>query len=79
MRYPLPWFPLSEGTSRCSCRTTRVIGHLTRDADLVAVEVEGLLFAFTVFVGPVSDLCQRFVAAGIGVDIGISAVRVDFL
>ena len=23
MRYPLPWFPLSEGTSRCSCRTTR--------------------------------------------------------
>ena len=46
---------------------------------MVAVEVEGLLFAFTVFVGPVSDLCQRFVAAGIGVDIGISAVRVDFL
>ena len=22
MRYPLPWFPLSDGPSRCSCRTT---------------------------------------------------------
>ena len=46
---------------------------------MVAVEVVGLLFAFTVFVGPVAYLCQRFVAVGIGVDIGISAVRVDFL
>ncbi len=56
-----------------------LIGHFSRDADLVAVEVEGLLFAFTVFVGPVPDLCQRFIAIEIGVDIGISAVRVDFL
>ena len=23
MRYPLPWFPLSDDPSRCSCRTTR--------------------------------------------------------
>ena len=23
MRYPLPWFPLSDNPSRCSCRTTR--------------------------------------------------------
>ena len=23
MRYPLPWFPLSDGPSRCSCRTIR--------------------------------------------------------
>ena len=22
MRYPLPWFPLSDGPNRCSCRTT---------------------------------------------------------
>ena len=37
------------------------IGHLARDADLVAVEVVGLLAAFAFFVGPVVDLCQRFV------------------
>jgi len=23
MRYPLPWFPLLDNPSRCSCRTTR--------------------------------------------------------
>ena len=56
-----------------------IIGHLSRDADLVAVEVVGLLAAFAFFVGPVVDLCQRFVAVGIGVDIGIPAVRLDFL
>ena len=55
------------------------IGHLSRDADLVAVEVAGLLSAFAVFGCPIADLRQRFVAARIGVDIGISAVRVDFL
>ena len=58
---------------------TFAIGHLSRDADLVAVEVVGLLATFSVFVGPVVDLCQGFVTVGIGVDIGISAVRVDFL
>ena len=56
-----------------------LIGHLARDADLVAVEVVGLLVAFSVFVDPVTYLRQRFVAVGIGVDIGISAVRLDFL
>ena len=56
-----------------------LISHLSRDADLVAVEVVGLLSAFAVFIDPVVYLCQGFVAAGIGVDIGISAVRVDFL
>ena len=56
-----------------------LIGHLSWDADLVAVEVVGLLETFSVFVGPVVYLCQRFVAVGIGVDIGISAVRVYFL
>ena len=33
------------------------IGHLSRDADLVAVEVVGLLAIFAVFVGPVVYLC----------------------
>ena len=23
MRYPLPWFPISDGPRRCNCRTTR--------------------------------------------------------
>ena len=55
------------------------IGHLSWNADLVAVEVVGLLAAFAFFVGPVMYLCQRFVAVGIGVDIGIPAVRLDFL
>ena len=56
-----------------------IIGHLTRDADLVAVEVVGLLAAFAVFGCPVMYLCQRFIAAWIGIDIGIPAVQVDFL
>ena len=56
-----------------------LIGHLTRDADLIAVEVVGLLAALAVFVDLVADLCQGFVAVGIGVEIGISAVRLDFL
>lgn len=55
------------------------IGHLARDADLVAVEVVDLVLAFAFFVCPVVYLCQRFVAVGIGVDIGIPSVQVDFL
>ena len=50
------------------------IGHLSRDADLVAVEVVGLLAALAVFVGPIADLRQRLVGVLVGVDIGISAV-----
>ena len=50
------------------------IGHLSLDADLVAVEVVGLLSAFAVFSCPVVDLRQGVVAVGNGVDIGISAV-----
>ena len=38
------------------------IGHLSWDADLVAVEVVGLLAAFAVFVGPVTYLRQGVVA-----------------
>ena len=37
------------------------IGHLSWDADLVAVEVVGLLVAFSGFVDPLVYLCQRFV------------------
>ena len=55
------------------------IGHLSWDADWVAVEVVGLLAAFSVFVGPVAYLRQRSVAVLVGVDIDISAVRLDFL
>ena len=42
-----------------------LVGHLSRDADLVAVEVVCLLAALAVFVGPVAYLCQGFVAVGI--------------
>ena len=52
------------------------VGHLTRDADVVGMEIAEVLFA--VF-GVVKDLSQRFVAVGIDVAIGISAVRVDIL
>ena len=55
------------------------IGHLSRDADLVAVEVVDFLFAFAFGIGVVADLCQGFVGIRVGVEIGISAVRVDFL
>ena len=37
------------------------IGPLARNADLVTVEVAGLLSTFAVCVGPVVDLCQGFV------------------
>ena len=43
------------------------------------MEVVGLLAAFAVCGCPVAYLRQGVVAVGIGVDIGISAVRVDFL
>ena len=56
-----------------------LIGHLSWNADLVAVEVVGLLSVFAVFGCPVMYLCQRFVGVLIGIDISISAVRVDFL
>ena len=55
------------------------IGHLSWDADLVAMEVVDLLVAFAFGIGVVVYLCQRFVAVGIGVDIDISTVRVNFL
>ena len=45
-------------------QVTVLVGHLSRDADLVAVEVVGLLAIFAFFIGPVMYLCQRFVAVG---------------
>ena len=56
-----------------------LIGHLARDADLVAVEVVDLLSAFALFGCPIADLRQRLVGVLVGVEIGIPAVRVDFL
>ena len=50
------------------------ISHLTRNADFIAVDVVGLLDAFSVFGCPIANLCQGLVVVGIGVDIGISAV-----
>ena len=56
-----------------------LIAHLSWNANLVAVEVVDLLVAFTFFVGPVVYLYQGFVAGGIGIKLGIPAVRLDFL
>ena len=53
---------------------TVLIGHLSWDADLVAVEVVGLLLAFCVFGCPIADLRERFVGILVGVDISIPAV-----
>ena len=64
MRYLLPWFPLSDapvGIVAEPQQITVLIGHLPKDTDLVAVEVVGLLAAFSVFVGPVAYLRQGFV------------------
>jgi hypothetical protein len=60
-------------------RVAELVRLLSRNADLVAVEVVDFLFAFAFGIGVVVYLCQRFVAVGIGVEIDISAVRVDIL
>ena len=51
------------------------IGYLSWYADLVAVEVVGLLVAFAFGIGVVVYLCQGFVVVGIGIEIGIPAVE----
>ena len=82
MRYLLPWFPLSDALRRCIRRTTTdccpyrsfLLGcRFGRSGS------SGFVVSFAIFVGPVAYLCQGVVAAGIGVDIGISAVRSGFL
>ena len=51
-----------------------LIGHLTRDADVVAMEIVGLLLAVIFCIRPITDLRQRFVGVLVGVDIGVEAV-----
>ena len=53
---------------------TVFIGHLTRDADVVAMEIVGLLLAVIFCIRPITDLRQRFVGVLVGVDIGVEAV-----
>lgn len=47
---------------------TVFIGHLTRYADLVAMEIAGLLLAVIFCIRPITDLRQRFVTVRIGVE-----------
>lgn len=47
---------------------TVFIGHLTRYADLVAIEIAGLLLAVIFCIRPITDLRQRFVTVRIGVE-----------
>ena len=81
MHYLLPWFPLSDALRRCIRRTTTdcypyrsfLLGcRFGRSGS------SGFVASFAIFVDPVVYLCQRFVAAGISVDIGISAVQSGF-
>ena len=82
MRYLLPWFPLSDALRRCIRRTTT-------DCCPYRSFLLGCWFGrsgSSGFVGVFHLLrwsgcvpVQRFVAVGIGVDIGISAVRSGFL
>ena len=64
MRYPLPWFHSSVYPTVIIAEPNQVavfIGRFTWYADLVAVEVVGLLVAFALFFGLVMYLCQGFV------------------
>ena len=56
-----------------------LIGHLSRDADLVAVEVVGLLDAFAFFVGPVVYLCVPQPHVGIGGFIRVTTYSFIFI
>ena len=56
-----------------------LIGHLPRDADLVAVEVVDFLIGLEPGIGVVVDLRQRLVAVLVGIDVGIPAAGVHFL
>ena len=72
-----PLILFSDDPKRCIRRTTtdcRPYQSSHAECHLVAVEVVGLLAVFAVFDCPEVDLCQEFVAVGIGVDTGISAV-----
>ena len=82
MRSYKPAHLFSDGPRRCIRRTTRGCRSYRSshaECHLVAVEVVGLLAAFTVFGCPISNLCLRLVGIRVGIDIRIPAVRVDFL
>ena len=82
MRYLLPWFPLSDALRRCIRRTTTdccPYRSFLLGCQFGRSGSSGFVASFAIFVGPVVYLCQGVVAAGIGVDIGISAVRSGFL
>ena len=55
------------------------VGHLARDADLVAVEVVDFLIGLEPDIGVVVDLRQGFVTVLVGIDVGIPAAGVHFL
>ena len=55
------------------------VGHLPRQADLVAVEVVDLPSGFARFVLPFANLRQRFIRILVGIDVGIASVRLNFL
>ena len=55
------------------------VGHLPRQADLVAVEVVDLPSGSARFVLPFANLRQRFIRILVGIDVGIASVRVNFL
>ena len=60
MRYPYLGFffhTTPAGVVAEPQQITVLIWHLSWDADLVAVEVVGLLVAFSVFGGLIADLC----------------------
>ena len=65
--------PFSDDPKRCIRLTQEItvnVSHLFRDADLVVMEIGKVLgFVF----GVVKDLCQRFVAALVGIEIGVAA------
>ena len=82
MRSYKPTHLFSDDPKRCIRRTTtdyRPYRSSHAECHLVAVEVVGLLAVFSVFGWPISNLCLRLVGIRVGIDIGISAVRVDFL
>ena len=68
---PLRWFLRLLYPKHHARRTTaayRFYRSLTRDADLVAMEIAGLLLAVIFCIRPITDLRQRFVTVRIGVE-----------
>ena len=82
MRYPQPWFPLSDDPSQCSCRTTtdcRPYRSSLSGCRFCSSGSSGFVGGFRRLRLSNCGLSQGVVAVWIGVEIGISAVRFDFL